>query len=338
MKRRRAHEKQSLEQDKRPIKKPRTNSNWWGGLFNFSWFKQSEQLQPEDHKAPISENPIPELPAEILLKIVSIVSEPQLREVSHTFAESFDDLLWRQMKRQHQIPPRLSPADELDTLAEKQQHEISYLQKWKKAVVEITENNRKIEKAYEKLEKITEKTTIALYAKEKLLNFINETLIRKRIVTYKNVLNCSDCHLTRFPEVLIVDREIPFLENLQRLTFNLKDHLFQDTLSMSFWKNLQQLSLDHNQLTTVPESLSQLNGLQWLSLRDNQLTSVPQSLGQLEDLQGLDLTMNHLNALPDTISDKILFNGESRSWITKELVLQTQKEESVCSEKKIRNI
>ena len=42
--------------------------------------------------------------------------------------------------------------------------------------------------------------------------------------------------------------------------------------------NYQDLILDNNQLTTVPESIGNLNSLEALYLNDNQLTSIPESI------------------------------------------------------------
>jgi tetratricopeptide (TPR) repeat protein len=56
--------------------------------------------------------------------------------------------------------------------------------------------------------------------------------------------------------------------------------------------NLQTLDLAANQLSTLPESIGQLNNLQTLNLNYNHLGTLPESIGQLHNLQILDLSSN----------------------------------------------
>ncbi len=66
-------------------------------------------------------------------------------------------------------------------------------------------------------------------------------------------------------------------------------------------KNLQELYLSDNQLTSVPDSLEQLTNLMWLCLSHNQLTSVSDALGQLKNLRMLDLSENRLGSVPASL-------------------------------------
>ena len=67
--------------------------------------------------------------------------------------------------------------------------------------------------------------------------------------------------------------------------------------------NLQELTLSHNRLTALPESLGGLQNLQLLNLSDNQLTTLPESLGNLQNLQTLNLRNNQLTALPESLGN-----------------------------------
>ena len=67
--------------------------------------------------------------------------------------------------------------------------------------------------------------------------------------------------------------------------------------------NLQELTLSHNRLTALPESLGGLPNLQLLNLSDNQLTTLPESLGNLQNLQTLNLYNNRLTALPESLGN-----------------------------------
>ena len=62
------------------------------------------------------------------------------------------------------------------------------------------------------------------------------------------------------------------------------------------------LNLSSNQLTTLPDSITQLQGLQTLSLGGNQLTAVPDSITQLAGLRELRLMNNRLQEVPDSIT------------------------------------
>ena len=57
-----------------------------------------------------------------------------------------------------------------------------------------------------------------------------------------------------------------------------------------------------NQLTTLPESISELFNLTYLGLRINQLTTLPESISKLSHLTQLDLRGNQLTSLPESIS------------------------------------
>ncbi|KAL6066742.1 LRR receptor-like serine/threonine-protein kinase ERECTA [Balamuthia mandrillaris] len=62
-------------------------------------------------------------------------------------------------------------------------------------------------------------------------------------------------------------------------------------------RNLKQLHLCYNKLSTLPQQISLLSKLEVLSLRGNHLSTVPVALFQLTHLLELDLAMNKLTAL-----------------------------------------
>ena len=66
-------------------------------------------------------------------------------------------------------------------------------------------------------------------------------------------------------------------------------------------QQLSDLNLQFNQLTSLPESIGQLQQLSHLDLQSNQLTSLPESIGQLQQLSHLDLQSNQLTSLPESI-------------------------------------
>ncbi|MFM8003489.1 MAG: leucine-rich repeat domain-containing protein, partial [Dolichospermum sp.] len=64
--------------------------------------------------------------------------------------------------------------------------------------------------------------------------------------------------------------------------------------------NLTVLFLGNNQLTALPDSITQLSNLRNLCLSNNQLT-LPESIAQLSNLTVLDLSDNKLTTLPEAI-------------------------------------
>ena len=72
---------------------------------------------------------------------------------------------------------------------------------------------------------------------------------------------------------------------------------------ISWLKTLQELELDlsENQLTTLPESITNFSNLTGLYLRFNELTELPDSIGNLRNLKGLYLNSNQLINLPNYV-------------------------------------
>jgi internalin A len=73
--------------------------------------------------------------------------------------------------------------------------------------------------------------------------------------------------------------------------------------SISQLANLTELYLDRNQLTSVPKELGNLANLTRLDLSHNQLISVPKELGNLANLTQLDLSQNQLTTVPKELGN-----------------------------------
>lgn len=67
--------------------------------------------------------------------------------------------------------------------------------------------------------------------------------------------------------------------------------------------SIKQLDLDHNELVSLPDSISNIHSLKTLSVGDNRLISLPNTIGRLSQLTYLNVTRNRLTSLPDTIAD-----------------------------------
>ena len=105
------------------------------------------------------------------------------------------------------------------------------------------------------------------------------------------------------------------LLDLRNLNLNNSD--VEEILKYVTKKNItvQMLDLRFNKLTTLPDSIVQLQGLEWLDLGDNHLTTLPDSIGKLQSLKHLHLSYNHLRTLPDSIGQlqrlKVLYLGHN---------------------------
>ena len=97
----------------------------------------------------------------------------------------------------------------------------------------------------------------------------------------------------------ILEISITELKNLKELYLGYNQ---LTSLPESFGKlvNLEELYLRNNQLTTLPESFEKLVNLKILSLQYNQLTTLPESFGKLVNLEVLSLHSNQLTTLPES--------------------------------------
>lgn len=68
--------------------------------------------------------------------------------------------------------------------------------------------------------------------------------------------------------------------------------------SISNLKKLERLYLNNNNLTSLPESIGQLKNLTELYLQGNELISVPESIGELDYLTIINLRNNKLTSIP----------------------------------------
>ena len=76
--------------------------------------------------------------------------------------------------------------------------------------------------------------------------------------------------------------------------------------SEQYWNEegrLESLDLSYYELSSLPESIGDLDGLVFLDLQGNELTDLPSSIGDLNNLETLWLHYNSLITLPDDIGD-----------------------------------
>src|SRR5260370_674882 len=71
--------------------------------------------------------------------------------------------------------------------------------------------------------------------------------------------------------------------------------------SVAQLQNLQKLYLGNNQISTIPDSLTQLSKLQALDLSNNQISTIPNSFLRLSELTRLYLDGNSQLGIPEEI-------------------------------------
>ncbi|MFX1259336.1 MAG: hypothetical protein ACFFAN_15890 [Promethearchaeota archaeon] len=104
---------------------------------------------------------------------------------------------------------------------------------------------------------------------------------------------------------IIFGRRLIFTAKSQRIT---GIGLCQSELStlpesISNLTSLQILRLEANKLKALPQSIGNLKSLEYLNLRHNQLTTLPESIGNLSSLNELDLSNNMSITLPKSMEN-----------------------------------
>jgi Leucine-rich repeat (LRR) protein len=108
-------------------------------------------------------------------------------------------------------------------------------------------------------------------------------------------MNLWKQHLGRVPESV--------WEQIDLETLVLADNDLSEVSSrIGQLKKLRMLDLGHNQLTSAPDALGELDGLtDFLYLHDNRLASLPHSMERLRKLRYLNISENSFEAWPDCV-------------------------------------
>lgn len=91
------------------------------------------------------------------------------------------------------------------------------------------------------------------------------------------------------------------IDNVQYLYLNEKG--IQDITGITIFSNLAGLNVYGNQITTIPDNISDLSNLNTLYLGGNQIVNLPNDISNLPSLQTLDLGNNQLTSLPENIAN-----------------------------------
>ncbi|MHA1509776.1 MAG: leucine-rich repeat domain-containing protein, partial [Promethearchaeota archaeon] len=126
-----------------------------------------------------------------------------------------------------------------------------------------------------------------------------------------DVKECSHSDLT---EILTNYYSLIYLKKLHfRLKYTIEDcrvvelnFIFKGLTKLpnaiSHLLNLRILSLRYNQITEIPEWISNFHSLETLNLNINNINNLPKTLGSLQNLKELTLWKNELQKLPSSIS------------------------------------
>ncbi len=224
---------------------------------------------------------ISKLPIDILALIFNKTPEsgaaisPALRAVNHTFKRGY----------YHALKIRLNINE---SAFKKQQEEINYLLQNKSSILD--RGCYELKQCFNQLEAINQKSVvdpvIAFQVREEALNQLNAKIICGKIDhATPESLDCTRCHLTRFPGRLFT---APAYRHHR-----------------DFWTKLKVLRISQNQLTSLPAEIGCLAALDNLTLHHNKVTVLPVEIGQLKLLQVLNLGHNQLTAVSEEIIQKL---------------------------------
>ncbi|KAI4539558.1 hypothetical protein MJG53_020791, partial [Ovis ammon polii x Ovis aries] len=152
----------------------------------------------------------------------------------------------------------------------------------------ITLNGKNITKMPSVLEKLPGLKTLYLQN-----NQISKVCPEISNLTQLTALNLGNNLLEEVPQ------EMKYLTSLKTLhLFRNKIHRFAPGVCGKL-KNLRCLSINHNQLASIPRELCFLENLSELQLNYNQLVCIPKEIKFLEKLQKLLLARNNIKSLPE---------------------------------------
>lgn len=143
-----------------------------------------------------------------------------------------------------------------------------------------------------------------LAARNKLLDALNESLIRKIIDINTVRLSLNGIGITRLPDNIFRDPSLKsYWENL--VYFDCCDNRLREMPeSIEILKSLEVFFCGGNQLRELPNSICNLKNLETLCLYNNQLCKLPELIGELLRLGTINCPKNELQSLPSSVLNK----------------------------------
>ncbi|TMW61520.1 hypothetical protein Poli38472_012711 [Pythium oligandrum] len=127
----------------------------------------------------------------------------------------------------------------------------------------------------------------------KLLRDTREWQVGVGLLTVLRFLDVSHNRLTVVPKS--IERCVALIQC--RLSNN-RLHVLSDELC-ELGTALEELYLESNSLTTLPENIGNLSTLRILDLNQNRLTAIPDTLGNLQELTDMRLAHNQITRIPE---------------------------------------
>ncbi|KAK1283633.1 LRR repeats and ubiquitin-like domain-containing protein [Acorus calamus] len=127
-------------------------------------------------------------------------------------------------------------------------------------------------------------------------------VIPKEVWTYSSFIRVLDISKNSIKEV---PEEIGSVNCLEKLLLDAND-ISDESISwkgVTSLKFLKVLSLNQNQLTTIPATLGALTSLTQLHVANNNLTSLPDEIGLLSQLQVLRAAKNRISSVASSIGN-----------------------------------
>ncbi|KAJ5076982.1 leucine-rich repeat-containing protein [Anaeramoeba ignava] len=139
-------------------------------------------------------------------------------------------------------------------------------------------------------------------------------------------ISCNDCDLNTCDNCSVIEinlrannlvgdihENIGYLENLTELSLD-ENEIYSIPNSIENLTNLKNLSLYSNLITVLPDSIGNLNNLENLYLFSNNIQEIPESCGNLTNLKIFDIDDNQLQSLPDSIGNMSSLEILDPSW------------------------
>ncbi len=109
-------------------------------------------------------------------------------------------------------------------------------------------------------------------------------------------------------KLIVINKRLRNINELTNLKYLEDVYLNNNGLSMlpediGLLINLKTLSVVNNELTKLPESIGELRNLLVLFLENNKLTSLPESISNLTNLVKLNAECNQIKSLPEGIGN-----------------------------------
>jgi adenylate cyclase len=155
------------------------------------------------------------------------------------------------------------------------------------SLVELDMGNNMIQVLPDELAHMPRLCELYLY-----VNYIHEIPDAFKALTSLTVLNLAHNKLVTLPS-----RVLPFLKQLSQLKVS-GNQLTSIPREIGELDMLSDLNVSRNKLTSLPDELGRLAQLRWLNVKENALTQLPESLSALQQLEELLVSNNELDTLP----------------------------------------